>query len=337
MKNKKQIDVFAFVNAYAARIYGQDLKTHHSDVNASFHAQILARKLHGYNDTPTFGWADWGAWEFGGDIRWPETYAEGYPSTLRHPVEKPSDIDRLAIPDPKYAGSYALLWEFNRLLAKHGFKPRLRAGSVTSVVAGMIGIDHLLRWFFKEPTAVHAAFEKATQLILMAAEYALEEFGPHCSVSISAPIDSNSLISPAIFKKFALPYHQRIISEVCRLGFNSIRLHLCGDHSGNLSAWAGLPWPKDTLISIGSEMGITATANAFGHRFKVGGNVSTTLLGVGTYDEVYQAATRCIEEGQTLPAGFALMPACEMPVSTPPLNVQALVDACRDYNQREGG
>jgi uroporphyrinogen-III decarboxylase len=82
---------------------------------------------------------------------------------------------------------------------------------------------------------------------------------------------------------------------------------------------------KDTFISIGSDMGITTTVKAFGHRFKMGG-VSTTLLGVGTYEEVYQAATQCIEEGQTLPAGFALMPACEMPVLAPPLNVQALVD-----------
>lgn len=334
-KNKKQIDVLAFVNGYAARIYGQDLKTHHSDVEASFRAQVLARKLHGYGDTPTFGWADWGAWEFGGEIRWPKSYEEGAPSTLKHPVEKPSDVDRLTIPDPRYAGSFALLWEFNRILVRHQFKPKLRAGSVTSVVAGMIGLDRLLRWFYTEPAAVHAAYEKATQLILLCAKYALAQFGPRCSATLSAPVDSNAMISPTLFEKFALPYHAKIISELCGWGVDTIKLHLCGDHSRTLLAWAQLPWPKNTFISIGSELGISSTAEIFGHRFKIGGNVSTTLLALGTYEEVYQAAVTCIDEGKDLPAGYTLMPACEMPVLAPPLNVQALVDACKEYNRKQ--
>ena len=60
------------------------------------------------------------------------------------------------------------------------------------------------------------------------------------------------------------------------------------------------------------------------------GNVSTSLLATGTYEEVYEEARRCIERGKDLPGGFALMPACEAPVTTPPLNIHALVKAAND-------
>ena len=44
----------------------------------------------------------------------------------------------------------------------------------------------------------------------------------------------------------------------------------------------------------------------------------------------------CLEIGSRLPGGFVLMPACEMPVIAPPLNVQALVQAARDFNLKNG-
>jgi hypothetical protein len=34
--------------------------------SASIRAQLLAKALHGYEDSLSFGWADWGGWEFGG-------------------------------------------------------------------------------------------------------------------------------------------------------------------------------------------------------------------------------------------------------------------------------
>jgi len=55
------------------------------------------------------------------------------PGTGKHPVEKPSDVDRLKDPDLKAAGCMALLMQFNREAVKLGLEPRIRAGSVTSI------------------------------------------------------------------------------------------------------------------------------------------------------------------------------------------------------------
>ena len=333
MKAEKPIPVFGFVNGYAAKIYGHSLKEHMTNIPASIRAQLLAKSLHGYEDSPSYGWADWGGWEFGGEIKWPDHYEEMAPRTGRHPVEKPSDVDRLSDPDPKTAGSQALLTQFNRELVKLGLAPKIRAGSVTSVVAGMIGFERLTRWYFKEPEAVKTAYEKATRFLIRSAEETVAEFGPLCSASISAPWDSNELISPKIFEKFVVPQTERILRSLTGLGVTGVKAHLCGNHHGNLSAWTRLPWPEGTSISIGDQMDIVSTAEAFGHRFAILGNVSTTVLALGRYDEVYSAAWKCLERGKDLPGGYALMSACEMPTLAPPLNVQALVNACRDFNR----
>lgn len=336
MKDDKPIQVFGYVNGYAAKIYGHSLKEHMTNIPASIRAQLLAKDMHGYADNPSYGWADWGGWEFGGEIRWPKSYEDMAPSTLRNPVQKPSDVDLLPEPDPKTAGSLPLLWQFNRELVKLGMTPKTRAGSVTSIVAGMIGLERLMRWYFREPEAVRAAYDKAARFLIRTAKATVAEFGPGISASFSAPWDANTLISPKIFEKFVAPQNERIITSLVGLGIKSMRVHLCGDHLGNLPAWTSLPWPQDTIISIGDEMDIVSTAEAFGHRFRICGNVSTTLLTVGRYEDVYDTAWKCLERGKDLPAGFALMPACEMPTLAPPLNVHALVNSCRDFNRKSG-
>lgn len=336
MKLQKPIPVFGYVNGYAAKIYGHSLKEHMTNIPASIRAQLLAKALHGYEDVPSYGWADWGGWEFGGRVKWPERYEDMAPGTGKHPVEKPSDVDRLPDPDPRTAGSVALLMRFNREAVKLGLAPRIRAGSVTSVVAGMIGFEKLMTWYFREPEAVKTAYEKAARFLIRTAEETVIEFGPECVATLSAPWDSNDLIGPNIFEKFAVPHTERILRSLTDLGVNCVKVHLCGNHNANLPVWTRLPWPERTSISIGHQLDIAATAGAFEHRFMILGNVPTTLLAVGRYDEVYSAAWKCLEQGRDLPGGYGLMPACEMPTLAPPLNVQAMVNACGDFNRKNG-
>lgn len=294
--------------------------------------------MHGYQDAPSYGWADWGGWEFGGRVRWPESYLEGAPTTAVSPVTAPGDLDRLPLPDPQRAGAWPLLRSFNRELMAAGLPIKIRAGSPTSVVAGMVGKERLLRWFLREPAAVEKAYALAVDHTLAAAAAMVLEFGNRASASISAPLDANTLISPDIFARFVAPALNRIVIGLAALGITSFKVHICGDHRLNLPLWASLPWPEGTFFSIGSELSLTGVAELFGHRFMIGGNLATDILAGGTHEEVHRAAWACLEEGGRLPGGFALMPACEMPVTAPPLNVAAMVNAAGDFNRlrREG-
>lgn len=330
-KRPDRVPMIPFVKGYAARLCGFSLKNFYTDMEICVKAQVLAQELHGYDQQPSFGWADWGGWEFGGQVRFPESDLEGAPRTLRHPVERPSDLERLEVPDPQSAGWYPLLTDFNRIITKLGFRAKIVGGSVTNVVAGMIGVEKLFRWYFREPEAVRLAYAKATELILKGADMVVREFGPNCSVSYGAPLESNEMMSPAIFEKFSWPHLDRIHRWLIDRGVTQLTVHLCGDHRANLEAWASLPLPRRTVISIGSKVGLREAADAFGPDHVIAGNVSTTTLAFGGYEEVLTEARRCIQTGKDLPGGYILMPACEMPVFTPPINVHALLAAARMY------
>ncbi|MFH1136504.1 MAG: uroporphyrinogen decarboxylase family protein [Pseudomonadota bacterium] len=324
------VRVSPFIGGYAARLMGIPLQDYYSDPALAVRAQMLTRALHGHDDPPSFGWADWGAWEFGGRIRFPHSDGEAAPSTAESPVKKPSDVDRLPVPDPKTAGWFPLIREYNRLMVGLGFPPRVKGGAVTNVVAAMLGRENLLRWYLREPEAVKVAYEKASDLIISAADTVIAEFGPEFRFGYGAPLDANDLVSPRIFEKFSWPYLKKVHQAMLDRGASSFNVHICGDHRKNLAAWAALPWPPGSVVSIGADMDLVETAEAFSHKHIIAGNVSTTILAEGGYDDVTAAARRCVEIGRTLPGGFMLTPACEMPVLTPPLNVHALLTGWKE-------
>ena len=323
-----RVPVAAFVSGYSAYLCGMSLKDYYTDGTKCLEAQLLAKNRHGYDDMPTHGWVDWGGWEFGGEIHFPNSYLECAPHTSKPAVKNPPDVDRLPVPDPHSAGMFPDYMKFNRCCRQKSLPIKIRAGSVTSIVGSMLGKETLLRWFIKEPSAVRAAYDKAACFILAAADMIIEEFGTEsCSAFISAPLDCNNLISPRLFDRFVAPVQKDIIQGLRMRGIKNFFLHLCGDHSLNLPIWNSMDLPERSVISIGEEMDLCRVAEAFDHRHVVGGNVPTSVLAFGSPYQVFTEARRCIDQAKDLPGGFILMPACSMPVQTSPHNVDALIGA----------
>lgn len=326
-----RIPVLSFVGAYAAKLANIPIYEFYTNPSLAIEIQLKAKELHRYDDGPHYGWADWGGWEFGGQIAFPETYKESAPKTAVSAIEKPSDVDGLVIPDPQSAGMMPLVREYNRKMASLGHPAKIQGGSVTLLAAGIIGKERLLRWYFREPEAVRVVYDKAAEFILRAAKMTLSEFGPNASAGFSAALDTNDLISPDLFAEFCVPALTKVNQGLMEMGIDKFFVHLCGNHKHNLELWASLPWPERMTFSLGPEMDLEKTAAAFNHQHIIAGNVSTSILAHGTYDEVYQNTKECIEKGKHLPGGFILMSGCEMPVLAPPLNVQAMVQAAMDH------
>jgi uroporphyrinogen decarboxylase len=332
-KRPDRVPVAAFVSGYAANLFGMSLKDFYTSGADCLRVQLDARRRHGYDDMPTHGWVDWGGWEFGGSIHIPDSYLECAPRTSVHPVNTPSDLDRLSVPDPRRAGMFPDYMEFNRRSREMGLSVKIRSGSVTSVVGSMLGLENLMRWLVKEPEAVKDAYRKAADFILAAADMMIGEFGADaCQAFISAPLDCNNLMSPKLFGRFAAPVQKHVIESLRARGIKNFFVHLCGDHKLNLPIWNEIGLPDRSVMSIG-EMDLVQVAEAFNHRQVLGGNVSTSVLAMGTAQEVFEQAKKCIQEAKDLPGGFILMPACSMPVLTPPANVDAMISAAREYGR----
>lgn len=330
-----RVPIISFVGAFAAKLAGIPIKEYYTNPELAIDIQIKAQHLYGYDDGPHYGWADWGGWEFGGDISFPERYKESSPKTLHSVIKKPSQVDNLVIPDPETAGMMPLIRRYNRRLVSMGLNAKIQGGSPTLIAAGIIGKERLLRWYLREPEAVKVVYAKAVDFILRVAKRTIAEFGPLSSAGFTAPLDANDLISPEIFETFCFPAISKVNRKLMKMGVSSFFAHLCGNHRLNLKLWASLPWPERMTFSLGPEMDLETTAEAFDHKHIIAGNVSTTLLAHGSYEEVYQNTKTCIEKGKELPGGFILMSGCEMPVLAPPLNVHAMVQAALDHGRYE--
>ena len=321
--------VVAFIDGYPAILAGMPLGDYYTDIENNIKAQLHTKAFLQVDDSPSYGWADWGGWEFGGAIQMPTSAIDTAPRTAVFPVTCLADVDRLQIPDPQTAGMFPNLSRFNQIIRVLGYPAKIRGGSVSSIVAGMVSAGQLMKWYLQEPQAVHCLYDKAADFVLKAAEMTIEEYGAeNCSVFLSTPVDSNNLVSEKIFRSFSWPRIRMINQQLIEKGVNRFFVHLCGRHDQNLAAWAELPWPERTIFSIG-EMDLEKVAAAFDHRHIIGGNISTSLLSIGSAADVYAEACRCIEIGRKLPGGFILMPACSMPLLTPPLNVHAMIAASR--------
>jgi uroporphyrinogen decarboxylase len=284
------------------------------------------------NATPTYGWADVGAWEFGGRIVWPDNDESAAPRSFGPLITDPSEINSLPDPDPKTAGMMPLVDRFNTVSREHGFPASLPGGTPTNMSTAIVGDATFMRWMIRYPEAVHKLQRKVTDFLLRAAEHTIAKYGAeNCGVMCALPMDSNLLMSPKAFERFSKPYIKEIQSYYVQKGVRSFLVHLCGNHTGNLAFWRDIPLAPRSVFSVGHEMDLEATGRFIGKEHVLAGNVSTTVLQAGSPEEVYDDTVRCLKAGMKHPGGYVLMPACELPPGTPLPNLDALARAVYEH------
>ncbi len=318
---------------FAAKTAGMDLGQFYRDPEKAFEAGLGLMKAYPWMNTrPAYGWAERGAWEFGGDIIWPD--GDRYPAPIsREPViSRPEQIQDLEAPDPLSAGMNPLVTRFNQLSRRHGFPASLPGGTPTTITSCILGTDLFLRWTRRYPEAVHSMQRKATDFIIATAQQTIQTNGiENCSVFSGLPLESNQLISSEMFARFCKPYVHEIFTFYRKNGLASVMIHLCGDHTHNLPHWQDIPLPERTIFSIGHEMDMSKTSRQLGADYILAGNLDNSVLQAGTPEEVYRDVQRSLIEGMRHPGGFILMPSCEFPPYTPLRNVEAIELAIADH------
>jgi len=332
---KKPIDrvpVIPFSKGYSAKIAGMSRGEFYRYPEKAILADKKLKERHpGLDGGPSYGWADYAGWDFGGEIRFPFNDESQTPQIIKTPVQSPEDADKLTVPDPRQSGIMPLVYEFSRLLREAGGRAMIYLVSPGNCAASIIGKKEMLKWIIRHPDKLHIILRKATDYLIATTDWMVAEFGAeNCDVYLGYPIESNLLISPQHFKEFFHPYIKELHEHLLRVGIKRCIEHICGNHRGNLPYWEDIPIPPRSIISIG-EMSIREVADFFGPEQIIAGNISTQILSAGTPEEVKAECRRCIEEGKDLPGGFILMPACNLPAVTPPENVDAILEAAREY------
>ena len=334
MRNKlDRIPVVMNIGTYAAYISNVSSYEYFKDPKKAYDVQMWAKKLHRHDGGLSYGVPSSNVFDFGGELEIAKSPRISLPKVMGNIVETPEDTESFKLPDFKKRKYVMKKFEFDTILNENGFDVSITSGSPLRMAGDIAGVELLMKWMYKEPSLVHKLLRISTDYILMLADWYIEEFGvENCSAFSNYPTDSHELISPKMFEKYSLPYIAEIHDKLLKKGIKKWSIHLCGNHTKNLKYWINdIKLHERSIITIGHEMDIEKVAKIFGQDHIIGGNVNTSLLKMGSANEVYIECEDIIKKMKNHPGGFILMPACDIPAETPPINLNALLEAANKF------
>lgn len=332
-KKLDRIPFIPFIFGYTAVTTGYQVGDIYAEPEKSFRAQLLTQEMFGYDGSPLYGYAWFGGWETGGEIHFPYGAFEQAPVVTRHPLNTPEAVESYVVPDDvSQCGAVPLMLRFSDLQAQYGMPVIVQGGMPLTFAGAAIGEATMLKWMIKQPDLVHLALRKVTDFLLKTLELWVKRYGAErIMVFDGGATESNQLISPKQFEKFAMPYTGEIHDKAAAMGIKHFFSHICGEQNKNLPYLKDINFGSPGIVSVGQEISLTVAKEIFGDKNVVAGNVDTTTVQMGTPEEVYELTKKTILEGKDSPSGFVLMCGCELPVLAPPINVHYMMKALRDY------
>jgi len=327
-----RVPLYHFLLGFCARNVGYEVADMYRDPQKSFEAQRWSFEQYGIDGGPDYGYASYGGWEFGGEVKMPEGEWQQAPSHIRFPVTTVEELDSLKMPDVTQAGSLPRAMAFSKLQQQNGTPITVVLGGNFSVAGNICPPSTLCRWMLKKPDAAHRLLRIASEHILDVVRHWATTFGPgNVMPNLWEPIAANDIISPKQFEEFAFPYIKETCEQMLALGIRHILYHVCGQQNANLPMWAQIPLGNPGLVSIGHQVSLTKATEVFGNTNIILGNVDSSLLQTGHPKQVYEACHAAILEGKRAPRGFMLMTGCELPPMSPPYNVHMMKKAIEDF------
>jgi len=189
-----------------------------------------------------------------------------------------------------------------------------------TTVSQIIGLENMLRQMIRDPGVILALVDKVTDLIIRYSRELLNA-GAHM-IFVADPVASPALVSPQMFRTFALPGLKRLMSAIpC-----PTILHICGDIIPIIHDMMEIEF---TILSLDQCIRVKKVRDLLGKDPVLGGNIDPGhVLFDKTPDAVAEASRQCFKEGG--PENFVLMPGCTIVPGTPVDNIRAMMKAARE-------
>jgi len=325
--NPQRIACFPLILNHAARVLGVPVGTYNRNGEVMGRAHVAAFRRYGNDLVSIFSTTSTLAEAMGTRM---EFFDEDAPQIAEQPIMELDDIRKIRIPDARKDGRLSVYLEATEFaVAEVGSEVvvgTILAGPFTTAAA-LRPLDFFVQDLYKNQAWVHELLELCCQAGIAFID---EILARKALPIIVEPIGSGSLVSPRHFREFVAPYLKRMADHIHANGGGlPAALHICGKTRPNLEAMLEADfdlWSLDA-VDLGEVREIA------GHRATLVGNVSPANLLKNSPDEIDAEARLICAKAMGSPRGFILGSGCEVPINTPPGNIDALINAARKYGR----
>jgi uroporphyrinogen decarboxylase len=322
-----RIPVNLLMSDYAARVIGVTVGEYQQSARLMARGQIAAWHRYGMDLVNTGPGLTGIAEAMGSTLVFPDNTAH----VSDFAVKDLADLDRLRIPDPERDGRLPLFLEAaDSVLAEIGDRVpvSLTTSAPFTLACNLRGTEFFLRDLRKNPEFAHRLLRLATESIIAFGRAAI---GVGVRIGLAEPTASGTLISPKLFREFALPYLKEVITRVGELAGANPSLHICGATN---RIWQDMVDTGASVLSLDDEVDLAEARISVGDRVALLGNIRpTSVMVLGTPEDVRANVLECLVKGVGSPKGFILGMGCALPINTPPENIHALMVAAREYGR----
>lgn len=261
--------------------------------------------------------------DFGLEVEFPH---DNLPVNRKPLLAEPEDIRKIIIPDPATGPRMS-----DRIKAVRLFREKV-GGEIPIMgwVEGALAEAADLRSVYLTMTDLvrHPEWLEELLEICVQVEIAFARLQVQAGADIIGLGDAvASQISPAMYRRFALPYEQRIFQAVHEMGALA-RLHICGNTNQIIPDMLA---SGADIIDLDWMVDMESACQQFGDQVSFCGNVDPVAVMLqGASEKVYASTCYCLEVGGTRMLSGA---GCEIPDGTPAENFHAQTRALLEFGK----
>ena len=262
---------------------------------------------------------------FGCDVRFKK---KDTPAVTTHPVSTMADVEALAVPG-EHAGRLDLHYQAVRDTI--AAKPELPCfGGMLgpySLAANLMELAEALTGTIEKPDVMHALLEKATEhLINRAKGY---KAAGASGILLAEP--TAGLLAPDNHREFSCKYVKQIVDAV-QDDYFYVVLHDCA----NVTAMVDDMYATGAKgLHFGNAVDMTYILSKIPADRLVFGNVDPALIFTDTPEEMKARCLDLLQKTAEYPH-FVLSSGCDVPVVAPLENIDAMIEAMKEYNKSIG-
>ena len=322
----QRVACFPLILNHAARVLGVPVGQYNRDGKTMGKSHVAAFRRYGNDLILIFSTTSTLAEAMGTKMAFLD---EDAPQISEPFIKERSDLSKVKVPDFSKDGRLPVYMEATEIAVEEvGSEVCVSTvfGGPLTTAAALYPVDLLTRDLIKNKAWVHELLDICTEAGLKFIDEILKR---KALPIIVEPIGSASLISPIHFKEFVAPCLKHLSDHVHKNGGGlPAVLHICGKTTPNWKAMLEAEFDIWSLDNV--DLG-QAKASA-GHRVVLVGNVTPANLLKNTPEEV-DAEAKIVCEKMGDMKGFILGSGCEVPINTPPENIDALINAARKYGR----